>query len=75
VSACACKKAAAALSNRRRSSAQGRRLERGNDPQQVVVLETENFGRYEVVVRRASQVCQVAEKKPILIGQITPVWP
>ena len=51
------------------------RLERGNDPQQVVVLETENFGRDEVVVRRASQVCQVAEKKPILIGQITPVWP
>src|SRR5690606_2447982 len=41
------------------------------DPQAKVVLETENFGRAEVLVRSPRMLCVHGEKAPIYIGSIT----
>jgi hypothetical protein len=45
------------------------------DEKLPVVLETENFGRDEVVVRKATQICQLAEKGDFHIVQVSPVRP
>jgi hypothetical protein len=52
----------------------------GDDPKAVVTLETKNFGKDEVVVRRAVTMCEGGEKTPVYIvgvsfppNSITPV--
>jgi hypothetical protein len=42
----------------------------GDDPEKVVTLETSNFGRDEVVVRRPVLMCEHGEKTPVYIPGI-----
>jgi hypothetical protein len=46
-----------------------------DDEKKTVVLATENFGRDEVVVRKATQICQVGSKSDFHYVVATPIEP
>ena len=46
-----------------------------DDEQKAVVLETENFGRDKVIVRKATQICQLADKADFHIVTAYPWQP
>jgi len=48
------------------------RLETGLDPKAKVTLETKNFGRVDVVVRRAVLMCEPGEKTPVYTWPVDP---
>lgn len=48
------------------------RLESKLDPRAKVTLETNNFGRVDVTVRRAFQMCEPGEKTPVYIWPTDP---